>query len=166
MSNKKQRFIKKLCPICKKEFKYLNSKRDNYLRYHREKKTCSVVCGGKLAASKVYANLNKHYYTWESGVRKRVDGERKIGIKVKDRDGYIKVWTGDKFEAEHRLVMERHLGRKLIKGEVVHHRNGKKDSNRFKNLQLLSNVTHCFAVETKHSEDIHRLLLEIKQLKG
>ena len=43
---------------------------------------------------------------------------------------------------EHRHLMELHLGRKLERFEVVHHRNGDKFDNRLENLQVMSLEEH------------------------
>ena len=60
--------------------------------------------------------------------------------------------------AEHRLVMEKHLGRYLKKGEIVHHINHDTTDNRIENLELCESPgKHIAEKHPEHYENLKKI---------
>lgn len=89
------------------------------------------VCIGKESPNKNNVHHPKH--------QKVIHGRKKTSRETPfiNEYGYRFVrGEKDRIIAEHRFVMQLFLGRKLVKGEEVHHKNGQRADNRIDNLEL------------------------------
>lgn len=145
----------KICLVCNKEF---NAPRN-------KSKYCSNVCRGKALIGVAPWNKGKTglQLAWNKGLPRTEIDKVKIRKALEKRNyngrgnpnwkdgtkrfksGYIFIYSPNhplavkNYVLEHRLVMEKHLGRYLKPREVVHHINGNPSDNRIENLKLFSN---------------------------
>lgn len=110
-------------------------------REHREKLSMarkgmkfSKKTKERISKAKTGQNLAEKHHNW-------------IGHTIKS--GYRQIYspdhpntTKDNYVAEHRLIMEKHLGRYLNKNEIIHHVDGNRLNNKLENLVLTDNSSH------------------------
>lgn len=91
---------------------------------------------------------SKHYRAFKAWLDKDRSVEYRSQQKPsKDKNGYVLLYMPDHPNAsvngqysQHRLIMEQKLGRHLVKGENVHHKNGIRNDNRPENLEVWNTV--------------------------
>jgi hypothetical protein len=74
-------------------------------------------------------------------------------------DGYIRIHNGQgTYQYLHRIVMERSLGRHLLRNEIVHHKNGDREDNRIENLELCASPgKHILSHHPEHIDFLIRV---------
>ena len=182
------------CDICGREYRRSYSTAKNKSNHF-----CCTACRGKWRKQNFCGDSNPFYgkkHTEETrnkmcenhadcsgskspcfGKYKELSNNWKGGTQV-DRDGYIRFYNPDfpkderKRMFEHRYVMEKFIGRRLTKDEVVHHINGIKNDNRIENLILDNFSLHS----SKHKDiclenlllkkEIERLTKELEKYVG
>lgn len=71
-----------------------------------------------------------------------------IGNTFVNSRGYRWLKTGNKkYEAEHRYKVEKYIGRKLKRTELIHHLDGNTTNNKLSNLYLFTNKALHFSFE-------------------
>lgn len=130
-------FVWEACPYCKKE---------RWVRILHNKPTTKRCVGCR------------------QGCGSHITGGGYRAVYIPKQDFFRAMATKSGYVLEHRLVMAKHLKRRLLPWEVVHHRNGVKTDNRLENLELISS-SHYHIIDTNLKIYVRKLENKVKELE-
>jgi len=125
------------CNICHIEF----TRKASYFRKSQKqtKNSCcfhNIQCKSKwIVTLNNFAKKGNNHNSWNGGKRK-------------NPQGYIMIYSPNhpaairNYVAEHRLIMEKQIGRLLTPNDIVHHINENKTDNNIENLELMTRSEH------------------------
>ena len=149
----------KRCFVCGKEFTTYQSR----IKLDRGK-YCSKECCLKIT-NKVLEK-NGIETRWKKGQMPKQFKGYKFTTSRKNGGTYKCIYypshpfaTSSGHIREHRLIMEKSLGRFLKKDEIVHHKDGNTLNNNLNNLEVLDKITHD---RMNVNLNIHRRWIERK----
>ena len=128
------------------------------------KKIYCLDCGKKLDSGALWHNNKRCNKCAKSGKR----NPNWLGGKIKDNFGYVKIFKPEhpsakkNYVSEHRLIVEKYLGRYLKSSEIVHHINGIKDDNRIQNLELKIRGHHDCGHTCIYLKELNELLKKVE----
>jgi hypothetical protein len=116
------------CPVCNKYYEFSRHLANHKSKTNNEYKTfCSKSCSLTYRQKDVAMGF-------KGG---RFNSRGYILIMSKNHPFNVRGYV-----FEHRLVMEKYLGRYLNKDEQIHHKNGIRNDNRIENLEITSRKDH------------------------
>lgn len=143
-------------------------------RNHNFNKKFSKEHRQRISETRKRLSFEGKLVPWNKGLCNRQDkikrGDGYIKVFLKENDPFFDMASKNGYVFEHRLVVAKHLGRCLLSTEVVHHKNGIRDDNRFENLELFP-LAKDHSLLSKSCRDcplkkeIRLLRWELKQLR-
>jgi hypothetical protein len=99
-------------------------------------KICSIKECGRRRSNGEYCGMHHKRLLRNGDVNITI--RRPKGTGWINEEGYIVLRVDGNTYLAHRYIWEQYYGRKLLKEETIHHKNGNRSDNRIENLELWS----------------------------